>query len=124
VHSAHDCSHGGLGVALAELAMGGPYENAGGFGLDVDFSVYAPELDAWELLFSESHARAVITCHPERAAAVLALAGELGVPAHAIGTVGPRHGAFSVRLRDGEIRRPVEGLRKVYFAAIPLRMGD
>src|SRR5207245_8879017 len=31
-HSAHDCSQGGLGVALAEVAMGGPYEQTG-FGL-------------------------------------------------------------------------------------------
>src|SRR3989442_4464664 len=29
LRSAHDCSHGGLGVALAEVAMGGPYQEHG-----------------------------------------------------------------------------------------------
>src|SRR6266705_3827420 len=40
VRSAHDCSQGGLGVALAEVAMGGPYDETG-FGLDVDLTSYA-----------------------------------------------------------------------------------
>src|SRR3989442_4107534 len=43
--SAHDCSQGGLGVALAEVAMGGPYEEPG-FGLDVDLTAYALRLPA------------------------------------------------------------------------------
>src|SRR5256886_3615410 len=89
VRSAHDCSHGGLGVALAEVAMGGPYEQTG-FGLDVDLTAYALSLTALNLLFSESHGRAVITCSPERAAAVTALAQEHGVPIHRAGTVGER----------------------------------
>src|SRR5437762_7095163 len=65
--SAHDCSQGGLGVALAEVAMGGPHEETG-FGLDVDLTSYGFRLAAVELLFSESHGRAVVTCPPERAA--------------------------------------------------------
>src|SRR5258708_3679042 len=78
-HSAHDCSHGGLGVALAEVAMGGPYQERG-FGLDVDVTTYHAPLTTHELLFSESHGRAVVTSSPERAGAVQARAGELGVP--------------------------------------------
>ncbi|MGH7608116.1 MAG: AIR synthase related protein, partial [Gemmatimonadales bacterium] len=68
LRSAHDCSQGGLGVALAEAAMGGPYEEAG-FGLDVDLTAYGAPLTAHELLYAESQARAVITCAPERAGA-------------------------------------------------------
>src|SRR6266516_3927777 len=52
--SAHDCSHGGLGVALAEVAMGGPYQEAG-FGLDIDLTTHDARLTTHELLFSESH---------------------------------------------------------------------
>src|SRR5437667_5080351 len=121
--SAHDCSHGGLGVALAEIAMGGPYQEAG-FGLDVDLTPHAARLTSHELLFSESHGRAVITCAPERAAAVAALAGELGVPLRRAGTVGSANGAFRMRLRDGQIEESVTRLREVYFSAIPRRMGD
>ena len=121
--SAHDCSHGGLAVALAEVAMGGPYQQHG-FGLDVDLTTYHAPLPTHQMLFSESHGRAVITCSPERAGAVQALAGELGVPLHRAGTVGPAHGAFRIRLRDGQIEESVTRLREVYFSAIPRRMGD
>jgi phosphoribosylformylglycinamidine synthase subunit PurL len=121
--SAHDCSHGGLGVALAEVAMGGPYQGFG-YGLDVDLTPHGQRLTPHDLLFSESHGRAVITCSPERAAAVLALAGELGVPALRCGNVGAKDGAFRITLRDGMIEESVTRLRDVYFSAIPRRMGD
>jgi phosphoribosylformylglycinamidine synthase len=123
VRSAHDCSHGGLGVALAEVAMGGPYQELG-LGLDVDFTAHRAPLTAHELLFSESHGRAVITSSPERAGAVQVLAGELGVPAVRAGTVGTVNGPFRIALRDDAIDEPVVRLREVYFGAIPRRMGD
>jgi phosphoribosylformylglycinamidine synthase len=122
-HSAHDCSHGGLGVALAEIAMGGPYAETG-FGLDIDLTAYAAPLAALELLFSESHGRTVVTCAPERAAAVAALAQELGVLATRVGSVHERGGAVTLRLRDARIEHPVDRLRQVYFTAVPRRMGD
>ncbi len=121
--SAHDCSQGGLGVALAEVAMGGPYQDAG-FGLDVDLTAYQAALTTPEVLFSESHGRAVITCAADRGAATLMLAGEMGVPAHRVGTVGPVDGAFRVRLQGDLIEQPVARLREVYFSGIPRRMGD
>src|SRR5205807_7270626 len=123
LRSAHDCSQGGLGVALAEVAMGGPYDESG-FGLDIDLTTYGLRLAAVELLFSESHGRAVVTCQPERATAVAALAQELGVPAQAIGTVDERGGALRMRLRDTAVEHPVDRLRQVYFTALPRRMGD
>jgi phosphoribosylformylglycinamidine synthase len=123
VRSAHDCSHGGLGVALAEIAMGGPYQEKG-FGLDVDLTAYRPSLSAVELLFSESQARAVITCPREQATTVGTLAQELRVPAFRAGTVAKAGGALRIQLSDAVIEHPVGALRDVYFAAIPRRMGD
>jgi phosphoribosylformylglycinamidine synthase II len=121
--SAHDCSQGGLGVALAEIAMGGAYQEAG-FGIDVDLTAHSAPLTADQLLFSESHGRAVVTCASERIAAVEALAREHGVPLARAGTVGATDGEFRVTLRDGVIAEPVARLREVYFNAIPRRMGD
>jgi phosphoribosylformylglycinamidine synthase subunit PurL len=121
--SAHDCSHGGLGVALADVAMGGPYQEHG-FGLEIDLTAPGSQLPAPELLFSESHARAVITCSPDRVMAIQALAGELGVPALRCGSVATRGGSVRITLRDGVIDEPVSRLRDVYFSAIPRRMGD
>src|SRR5512144_3180643 len=123
IRSAHDCSDGGLGVTLAEVAMGGPY-HASGFGLDLDLTGYGDPLAAHELLFSETQARAVVTCAPERAAAIAALAAEHVVPAFDSGAVGGAGGELHVRLRDGAIRAPLARLREVYFTAIPRRMGD
>jgi phosphoribosylformylglycinamidine synthase II len=62
VSSCHDCSDGGLGVALAETAF------AGGFGMDIDLSLIPSEgieRDDY-LLFSESQSRFVITLSPEK----------------------------------------------------------
>jgi phosphoribosylformylglycinamidine synthase len=60
VASCHDCSDGGLGVALAETAF------AGGLGLTVDLSRIPCEglQRNDELLFSESQSRFVVTVSP------------------------------------------------------------
>ncbi|NOZ85972.1 MAG: phosphoribosylformylglycinamidine synthase [Deltaproteobacteria bacterium] len=61
--SCHDCSDGGLAVALAETAL------AGDLGMNLDLSgipqdgITRPE----QLLFSESAGRFVVTTHPEKA---------------------------------------------------------
>jgi phosphoribosylformylglycinamidine synthase len=63
VSSCHDCSDGGLGVALAETAF------AGGLGMTVSLSE-VPREDASsdaEILFSESPARHVVTVSPASA---------------------------------------------------------
>ncbi len=61
VASCHDCSDGGLGVALAESAF------AGGLGMDLDISAI-PVANATVALFSESQSRFVATVRPDRAA--------------------------------------------------------
>lgn len=72
VNSAHDLSEGGLGVALAESCFGK------GIGAQVELS---SELRSDVLLFSESQSRILLSASPEQAEAILALAGEHGVPA-------------------------------------------
>ena len=123
IRSAHDASGGGLAVALAEAAIGAPYQ-ARGYGMTVDLRAYAPGLPAADLLYSESHNRAVLTVAPEHLAAVTALGKEIGVPLCQAGTVGAEDGEFSIALRDGRVSYPVARLRDVYFGAIPRRMGD
>src|SRR5881296_1394357 len=109
--------------SCAEVAMGGPYDETG-FGLDIDLTTYGLRLAAVDLLFSESHGRAVITCPPARTTAVAALAQELGVPAQRLGTVAERGGAVRLRLRDATVEHPVARLRQVYFSCVSRRMGD
>jgi phosphoribosylformylglycinamidine synthase len=61
VASCHDCSDGGLGVALAETAF------AGALGMEVDLrKVPSSGVERNDvLLFSESQSRFVVTVHPE-----------------------------------------------------------
>ncbi|HTH63291.1 MAG TPA: phosphoribosylformylglycinamidine synthase subunit PurL [Gemmatimonadales bacterium] len=122
-HSAHDCSDGGLGVAIAEIAMGGPYQETG-YGIELDLSGYAAGLDGCDLLFSESHGRVVVTCAPDQAASVERLARQTGIPAYQAGIVKALDGTVELRLRDAVISQTVARLREVYFTAIPKRMGD
>jgi phosphoribosylformylglycinamidine synthase len=110
VASAHDCSEGGLAVALAEAAI------AGGHG----FAVTVPgDLPAHVALFSESASRAVVSVVAERAEDLVALAGRHGVPCAALGeTGGPRvvvAGLFETTLDE---------LREVYEGAIPRLLGE
>jgi phosphoribosylformylglycinamidine synthase len=69
VASCHDCSDGGLGVALAETAF------SGGLGLRADLSRAPCQGLARddELLFSESQSRFVVTVRPELTSAFEAL---------------------------------------------------
>ncbi|HQK78952.1 MAG TPA: AIR synthase-related protein, partial [Syntrophales bacterium] len=65
VASCHDCSDGGLGIALAETAF------AGGLGMDVDLR-QVPRRDLHRddyLLFSETASRFVVTVSPANRAA-------------------------------------------------------
>jgi phosphoribosylformylglycinamidine synthase len=97
LQSAHDCSDGGLAVALAECAF-----DTGGIGLEVDVpgartlgATGASDAIAASL-FGESASRAVISVKPGDLAALLALAAELGVPASLIGRTGGARIAITV----------------------------
>jgi phosphoribosylformylglycinamidine synthase subunit PurL len=96
VKSAHDCSEGGLAVALAESCVSQHLarETPRLIGAQVDLTALTPanpetapiRLDA--LLFGESQSRIVISVAALYATKVLAQAKLLGVPAAQIGTVG------------------------------------
>jgi phosphoribosylformylglycinamidine synthase II len=62
VVSCHDCSEGGLAVALAEMAF------AGGLGIEVNLHGLPRSKDCWRLdaqLFSESNSRYIVEVEPE-----------------------------------------------------------
>ena len=87
IESAHDCSEGGVAVALAECCF-----ESGGVGVDVtipggaDGPPSGVALDG--ALFGETASRVVVSAAGRRADALLARAAEAGVPARAIGRTG------------------------------------
>jgi phosphoribosylformylglycinamidine synthase subunit PurL len=82
IHSAHDCSDGGLAVALAESCMSAPDRMLGAV---VRLSPGRIRKDA--LLFGESQSRVVLSAAPAQRQQILDQAAEAGVPVEVVGTV-------------------------------------
>ena len=82
LRSAHDCSEGGLAVALAESCVSG----ADRLGAQIILDAFGPRADV--ALFNESQSRVVISVTSGNAAAVIALLAWRDVPARKLGTVG------------------------------------
>jgi phosphoribosylformylglycinamidine synthase subunit PurL len=116
VSSAHDCSEGGLAVALAECAI---MHRARPLGAEVDLSRWAT-LPVRALLFGEAQGRVVLSTNS--AAAVLEIARRHGVPAQQIGWVREQSRALRIRVADRRIDVSLERLADAYHEAIPRRM--
>jgi phosphoribosylformylglycinamidine synthase len=81
VTACHDCSDGGLAVALAEMALGGRL----GADLDLALAPAVPGLTDLELLYAESPSRLVVSVAPKNRDAFEALFA--GQPCGCIGVV-------------------------------------
>jgi len=119
--SAHDASDGGLAVALAEAAIGGPWATRT-LGASLDLRNYAPGLAPAALLYGEDHGRAVLSLPFSRRHDLARLAREHGVPLFGAGRVTGHGTALEVVLEQGTLAWDVRGLRRIYMDAIPRRM--
>ena len=116
VRSAHDCSDGGLAVALAECCVADPDSM---HGAHVDLAAWSA-LSRRALLFGEAQGRIIVSSPvPGR---VLAAAQAHGVPARRIGTVGGRDDPLALILDDGRHAAPLAGLAAAYHETIPTIM--
>jgi len=117
VRSAHDCSEGGLAVALAECCMSGEEL----VGAEIDLSGFG-EMRADELLFNESQSRIIISVRRENATAALSLAQWQGIPAFRLGFTG----GGDLRIKAGERNWSwvVKELRETWWGSIAKLMED
>lgn len=99
LHSAHDCSDGGLAVALAESAI------AGRLGFSGEIPLRG-RLDA--ALFGEGPSRAVVSLPPAALRRLEETAAAFGVPLRRIGTVGGDR--IRMEVRKGARRETVMDL--------------
>ena len=112
VRSAHDCSDGGLAVALAECTI---MDRGRQLGARVELTPWQ-SLPLRALLFGEAQGRVIVsTPDAER---VLDLAARHGVPARDIGIVDDG-GRLMVRVGARELSAPLTKLDDAYFEAIP-----
>ncbi len=113
VESAHDCSDGGLAVALAECCFSS--YRRGRVGCQVNLIGDLPNVT---LLFSESPSRIIVSMDPENSARALEIAREQGVTAAAIG----RTGGDSIEINIAgapAIKCRVEEVEQLWRASIP-----
>jgi phosphoribosylformylglycinamidine synthase len=122
VKSAHDCSEGGLAVALAECCISQQLgrETPRLIGAELDLTgVAQTRLDA--LLFGETQSRVVISVAGIQAHKVLAQAKILGVPALQLGTV---HGTvLQIKTSGASLSCEVARLHDIWWNAIARAMG-
>ena len=111
--SAHDCSEGGLAVALAESAMANREQL---MSATVDLTAWS-NLPARALLFGEAQGRVVVSA--ANPAEVERIAAKHGVPARRIGVVEPADRPFRIRCGGGELTAPVQQIADAYHRAIP-----
>ncbi|MDP9004173.1 MAG: phosphoribosylformylglycinamidine synthase subunit PurL [Verrucomicrobiota bacterium] len=110
VKSAHDCSEGGLGVALAECC----FNPAGRLGAEIRLENTTARIDV--LLFNESQSRIVISVEEGKVSAALEMLKKSGVPATSLGTVG---GEFlSIGVGEETLRCPVAELFDDWYCSI------
>jgi len=126
--SAHDCSDGGLAVAVAESCISQQIarETPRLIGARLELTALAaagssgaaPRLDA--LLFGETQSRVVVTTKPLDAVKVIERAKLLGVPAHRLGTVGGD--LLSIQTPNGEFQWPLAELHDAWWNSLAKAM--
>ncbi|HEX2217621.1 MAG TPA: hypothetical protein VHG35_02375, partial [Gemmatimonadales bacterium] len=76
------------------------------------------------LLFGEAQSRVVVSCRAEDAGRLVEHFAARGVPAAAIGRVGPVDGRLVIRTPGAAIEVPAADLAAIYYRAIPRRMDN
>ena len=113
VRSAHDCSDGGLAVALAECCI---MDRNHPTGASVDLSNFA-DLPTRALLFGEAQGRIVVSTPDPAALREIAL--RHGVASTVIGTVGSADDALEIVTGDQRLSASLPWLDQLYYETIP-----
>jgi phosphoribosylformylglycinamidine synthase len=115
VSSAHDCSDGGLAVAVAESCITGPEQHRGA-ALDIP-----GEMRPDALLFGESASRIVVSVPPDQVERLRAIAREHKVPCAILGAVGGDH--LALRGRRFNLHLSVEALHWAWSTGLSRLLG-
>jgi phosphoribosylformylglycinamidine synthase len=121
VKSAHDCSEGGLAVAIAESCISN--HRARGtdslIGANIDLTQFSTaRLDA--LLFGETQSRIVISVSAQNAEKILAEAKSANMTATKIGTVGG--GRLTIKTKTQSIDASLDDLHDAWWNSIARAM--
>ena len=116
LQSAHDCSDGGLAVALAELCFSSL--NRAAVGAEIELT---SKLTVNSLLFSESPSRIIISFAQSESAAISEIAARHNSPLTILGRV--RGNALTIEMNGEQVvTAPVEQLENVWRTALPRKL--
>jgi len=113
--SAHDCSEGGLAVALAESCLN-PTQR---FGTEIKLACDSPsrtDASATTALFNESQSRVVISVAPESLEKTMSMLGKAGVPFYQLGKVGGDR--LRIKVADQNFTWPITDLYDDWWNSI------
>jgi phosphoribosylformylglycinamidine synthase len=110
VTAAHDCSDGGLAVALAEMCL------AGDKGLDGSAALLGPHLAP--TLFGEAQTRIIVAIAPDKRPSLATIAQSAGLPLEYIGRV-----TADPRFRLGALDATLAELRDAFEGGLPRALG-
>jgi len=121
VKSAHDCSDGGLAIALAESCIS--CHHARGLNILVGASVDltncpVTRLDA--MLFGETQSRVIMSCDTKNSPKVLEICRNAGVPAYEIGETGGNR--LEIKTSTGTFSWDLEKLSSTWWNSIAQKM--
>ena len=116
VTAAHDCSKGGLAIALAKMCLKG---NLGG---QIDLKpIDSEKLRIDALLFSESHSRFILSIKKDQLNAVKNLAQKYSVPFYLLGKV-TKDPTFNISYSTGQIKCELNKMKGIWLETIPKMM--
>ena len=107
VTAVHDCSAGGIAIAVAEMTISGDL----GAAVDISNVPKAENISDAEALFSESNARFIVTVKSEYADEILS---KIDAPAAVIGEVGGK----TLTINQNLINVDIEELKESYYGVI------
>ncbi len=110
VKSAHDCSEGGLAVALAECCFN-PEKL---FGAEI--ALNADDMSATTVLFNESQSRILISVAPENLDNTMSILRDRDVPSQQLGQVGDNE--LRIQVNDESFAWPIADLYDDWWNAI------
>ena len=112
IHSAHDCSEGGLAVALAECCISDKENMVGAIIDSINFRI---RKDA--LLFGETQSRIIISCEKKSVKKITDIANKFNTPFHTIGKIEGRSLKISIGKKE-VVNLSVDSLAKVWRGSL------
>ncbi|MBD3227349.1 MAG: phosphoribosylformylglycinamidine synthase subunit PurL [Candidatus Lokiarchaeota archaeon] len=116
ITASHDCSKGGLIVALIKMSI------LGDLGANINLSGIQGNLRNDIILFSESHSRVILTAKKSNIEKIKKICKEYNVPFNLIGET-TENNNLNIKLKNESLKYNINKMKKIYFETIPKFMG-